>query len=73
MAKGKPVPTMTDILLADIFDATQQTTYAVANKNVPREQQSREPKPYPRPWVEPRTSKITAAALIAHRERTKRG
>lgn len=70
--KGKPLPTLTEIILADIFDATQHTTYAVANKNVPREKQSQPPKPYPRPWAEERKSKITAAALLAFRERTRR-
>jgi hypothetical protein len=72
--KGKPLWSTTDFLLADLVDVTQYTTWAIANKDVPRHEQSKPPKPYPRPGMDgPKKAKITAAALVAFRERTKRG
>ena len=72
--KGKPLWTTTDYILADLFDAVNHTTLAVANKDVPRHEQAKPMKPYPRPGSdEPKKATVTAAALLAFRERTKRG
>lgn len=70
--KGKPLWSTTDFLLADLIDATQNNTWAVANKDIAKKDQSKPPKPYPRPGMdEPKKARITAAALMAFRERTK--
>ncbi|MGW6920850.1 hypothetical protein ACWGA9_06135 [Streptomyces sp. NPDC054950] len=70
---GKPLWTTTDYVLADVYDACQMTAWAVANKDVPRHDQSKPPKPYPRPGMDgPKKAKITAAALLAFRDRTQR-
>ncbi|WP_052844994.1 hypothetical protein [Streptomyces sp. NRRL S-31] len=70
--QGKPLWSTTDYLLADLIDVTQYNTWAVANKDVPRMDQSKPPQPYPRPGMnEPKKAKITAAALLDFRERTK--
>jgi hypothetical protein len=70
--KGKPLWTTTDFLIADLIDSTQYTTWVVANKDVKRQDQSKPPKPYPRPGMDgPKKATITAAALMAFRERTK--
>jgi hypothetical protein len=70
--KGKPLWGTTDYLIADLIDATQYNTWAVANKDVRKQDQSKPPKPYPRPGMdEPKKAKITASALLAFRERTK--
>ncbi|MFE3409449.1 hypothetical protein ACFXMT_14265 [Streptomyces mirabilis] len=71
--KGKPLWSTTDFLLADLIDCVQYNTFAVANKDVPKKDQSKPPTPYPRPGMdEPKKAKITAAALKAFRERTRR-
>lgn len=73
MNKGEPLWTRHDFLLADVFDATQGVAWAVANKDVGRKDQSKYPEPYPRPGgAEPKKAKITAADLLAFRERTRR-
>ncbi|WP_328546789.1 hypothetical protein [Streptomyces platensis] len=72
--KGRPLWSTTDYLLADLVDSTMHTTWAIANKDVPRHEQSKPPRPYPRPGADdPKKAKITAAALLAFRERTRRG
>lgn len=71
--KGKPLWTTTDFILADLYDAVEANTWVVANKDVPRHSQSKPPKPYPRPGMdEPKKATISAAALLAFRERTRR-
>ncbi|WP_333731762.1 hypothetical protein [Streptomyces sp. IBSBF 3010] len=71
---GKPLWSTTDYLLADLIDVSQNTTWVMANKDVPRHDQSKPPKPYPRPGMDqPKKANITAAALMAFRERTKGG
>ncbi|MGW6754530.1 hypothetical protein [Streptomyces sp. NPDC055006] len=73
MNKGEPLWTRHDFLLADVFDAAQGISWAVANKDVARKDQSKYPEPYPRPGSdEPKKPKITEAALLAFRERTRR-
>lgn len=69
-----PVWTNTDYLLADLVDATQHTTWVIANREVARHERSKPPEPYPRPGMDrPKKATITASALIAFRERTKGG
>lgn len=70
---GKPLWSLTNYQLADQYDAQQTTTWAVANKDVAPKNRTKAPEPYPRPGAgEKTTRKITAAALLAHRERTSR-
>ena len=70
--KGEPLWTRTDFILADLVDATNGVQWTVANKDLERRNRQQLPEPYPRPGVERRKGKeITAADLVAFRERTK--
>lgn len=71
---GAPLWNRSDYILADIYDATQGVGWLTANKDVPRKDQTPAPKPYPRPGVEEASKKanVTAADLLAFRERTRR-
>jgi hypothetical protein len=74
MNDGQPLWTRTDFLLADAIDAANQTTWVVANKDVPMRNRAPFPEPYPRPGLEPVKRKtITAADLEAFRRRTSKG
>lgn len=73
MNKGQPLWTRTDFILADLIDASNGVAWCVANKDVPSKSQSKFPKPYPRPGMDEVKAKITAADLLAFRERTRRG
>lgn len=74
MNDGQPLWTHTHWLLADLIDATNGVAWQVQNKDVPRQYQVKPPKPYPRPGSEAASSKakISAAELLAFRERTRR-
>lgn len=43
-------------LLADVYDALQQLTYAYTKRNARRGANVVRPKPYPRPWAGPETN-----------------
>lgn len=75
MNDRKPLWTDTDFLLAAVIDATNNVAWTVANKDVPKKDWGKLPEPFPRPGMESSTGKktITAEALLAFRERTKRG
>ncbi len=73
--KGEPLWTRTDYILADLIDASNGVQWTVAHKDVPRRNWQPFPKPYPRPGMESAQRRgkktITAADLLAFRERTK--
>lgn len=70
--EGEPLWTRTDFILADLVDATNGVQWTVANKDVERRNRQQLPEPYPRPGLKRRKRKeITAAELLAFRERTK--
>lgn len=69
-----PLWSTTDYLLADVYDGVNAVAWLTANKDVPKNKQSEQPKPYPRPGVESRPKKtITGAALLEHAKRTRKG
>lgn len=75
MNESQPLWTRTDFLIADLIDTTNSVAWVTANKDVPRKDQGKFPDPYPRPGMEKAAgkAKISAADLLAFRERTKKG
>jgi hypothetical protein len=71
--ESQPLWSRTDFILADLIDATNTTSWLVANKDVEKRKRAAFPDPYPRPGVESKKSKkqISEADLIAFRERTR--
>lgn len=76
MNDREPLWSRTDFILADLVDATNSVAWISANKDVERRRQSSFPEPYPRPGTKKagakRTAKISAADLLAFRERTRK-
>lgn len=75
MNESQPLWSRTDFILADLVDAANATAWVTANKDVERRNQSKFPEPYPRPGMEKAGKKkanITAADLLAFRERTRK-
>lgn len=73
MNKSEPLWSRTDFILADLVDATNSVGWIAGNKDVPRKDHSKYPEPYPRPGMaKAGEAKVSAAALLAHRERTRR-
>lgn len=66
---GKPPWRITDFVLADLVDATNNTTWVIANKDVEKHNRGAYPAPYPRPGLEAK-KRITAADLESFRKRT---
>ena len=75
ISSGAPAWGVTDYLLAELIDATNASTWVSANKNVETNKRQKFPEPFPRPGTEKvqQKNKVTAAALLAHRERTRKG
>lgn len=75
MSGGEPPWGRTDYLLADLIDAVNAGTWVAANLQVERNKRQPFPDPYPRPSAETEKAKpvVTAEALLAHRERTRKG
>jgi hypothetical protein len=61
-------------MIADLIDATNATTWVVANREAAKKDRSPFPDPYPRPGDAevPSKREITEADLLAFRERTRR-
>lgn len=73
MNERQPLWSRTDFILADLVDATNSVAWVSANKDVERRNQSKFPDPYPRPGADKgHKATITAADLLAFRERTRR-
>ncbi len=72
MNEGQPLWSRTDFILADLVDAANAMTWVTANRELARHERQPYPEPYPRPGLKPKKT-ITAADLVAFRERTKRG
>lgn len=69
---GEPLWSRTDFILADLVDSTNSVQWTIANKDQERRNRQPTPEPYPRPGLKKSTKKeITAADLLAFRERTK--
>jgi hypothetical protein len=67
----EPLWSRTDYILADLIDSNNGVAWLVANRDVPKRNQSSYPESYPRPGAETKPKKsITAADLKAFRERT---
>lgn len=67
---SEPLWARTDFILADLWDAMNWNTAVTIGVAAGKE--PAQPTPYPRPGDKPKHT-ITAADLVAHRERTSRG
>lgn len=74
MNEGEPLWGRTDHILADLVDAMNSNTWVLANHEAAKKDRSPFPEPYPRPGMVAPSKKreITAADLLAFRERTRR-
>ncbi|WP_326792045.1 hypothetical protein OHA79_09595 [Streptomyces sp. NBC_00841] len=74
MNGGEPLWGRADHILADLVDATNSNTWVVANREASKKERSPFPDPYPRPGDAevPSKREITAADLLAFRERTRK-
>lgn len=67
-----PLWTRTDHVLADLVDSVNSVAWITANHDRKRSEQTKFPEPYPRPGLVTTKHEVTAAALLAFRERTAR-
>ena len=75
MSGDEPIWGTTEYLLADLIDAVSANTWVSANKSVEPRNRQPFPDPVTRPGAEKPQQKhtVSAADLLAHRERTRKG
>ncbi|MET9425649.1 hypothetical protein ABZY06_33935 [Streptomyces sp. NPDC006540] len=72
MNNREPLWSRTDHMIADLIDSTTALRWLIANKDVPENRRRPFPDPYPRPGDKPKKHVVTAEALAAFRERTRK-